>query len=270
MRLPLIVATIALVAPGLAPTGALAGPLGAANALKATPDRVVTLVQQKVTTTTKTVVRPAPRTVQRQAVPRRAVAVQSRTVTRTVTRPTNLNKPTTVTRTVIKPTLKPTTTTVTRTTNKPGLTTGQKIAIGAAVGAGGVALAAGAGRAGTVTLNSNKQPIYTSKLNSQFKSAKYVQTGLKITPAVSKPAFIVHNKYYYAGNRGYRLGYRPFWYTWGGYRWYRYYYAVPAAGGLYYWYWYNANEDYARTNFNASYVSDGVIECDPDDDDCGE
>ncbi len=145
---------------------------------------------------------------------------------------------------------------------KPGIS-GKAVATGVAVGAGAAALIA-ANNAKTST--PIKQP-YVTKLNAPFKS-KFVQVPLKIKPVgFIKPAKIVHNPYLLAGVHGQKFGYKPFWYRHGGVRWYRTYYPYLAAGGIWYWYWYN----YSSVDAPVVYVDGSdALDCDPDDDDCGE
>ncbi len=147
------------------------------------------------------------------------------------------------------------------TTNKPGVT-GKTVATGVAVGAGAAALIAANNAKASTPI---KQP-YVTKLNAPFKS-KIVQVPLKIKPiGFVKPAKIVHNPYLLAGAHGKKFGYKPFWYSNGGTRWYRTYYPYLAAGGIWYWYWYN----YSAVDAPVVYVDNSnLLECDPDDDDCG-
>ena len=271
--------------------------------------------------------------------------------TRTVSRPTTTrNTPTrtaTQTRTTPTRTGTQTRTTPTRTASQTkttpgkGLTPGQKLAAGAvAAGAAGTLAtraALGGARPGVPGKNSPGSKVagakktlpstrptnvaFRSKLNAPFKSKFVAQKGFRTQPGVLRPSRVVHNAFYLAGAHGYRVNFRPFWYTFGGALWYRYYYSEVAADGQYYWYWHNCNEEQAREVFEASppagritYVPSEtteetseaetrvivtpstrvaapgprvvvapaeappaenepeaeVLECDPDDDDCGE
>ena len=151
-------------------------------------------------------------------------------------------------------------------------TAASRIAKGAGIAVAGGAAAAAASRVLAAPRAPGGSAAFKSNLTAPFQSKFYKQQPLTKV-AIAKPAFVVHNNYYLAGARGYRLGYRPFWYRYGGFRWYRYYYTVPLAAGGYYWYWHNCTEDEAVTNFQvspAAIVETDVIDCDPDDDDCGE
>ena len=152
------------------------------------------------------------------------------------------------------------------------MTTGQKLA-GAAVAGGAAATLGGraalGGRTGTPgrsaqagkpgsgakkTLSASR-PTNTSvksRLTGPFKSKFVAQRGFTSRPGVVRPGRVVHNAFYLAGAHGYRSNFRPFWYTFGGALWYRYYYSEVAADGQYYWYWHNCNEEQAREVFEAA------------------
>ena len=123
-----------------------------------------------------------------------------------------------------------------------------------------------------------KPAVYQSKLNSTFQS-KYKQT-----PVVGKirlaPPNWKHNSYMLAGLKGYRTGYRPFWFRFGGRPWYRWYYTA-LLGGVTYWYWANLTQEevveqkvvltsYASGDCGCEAPPPAPPECDCDDDDCGE
>ena len=226
---------------------------------------------------------------QRPVVTNKPVVKQTTTVRRTVTTTPKISKPVVVSKPktiVTKPTVTketkvltkvrpviakpktdpkivttPKTTTPVVTKTGPGVT-GKTVATGVAVGAGAAALIAANNAKASTPI---KQP-YVTKLNAPFKS-KVVQAPLKIKPVgFIKPVKIVHNPYLLAGARGQKFGYKPFWYQHNGVRWYRTYYPYLAAGGIWYWYWYN----YSAVDAPVVYVDNSdLIDCDPDDDDCG-
>jgi hypothetical protein len=142
--------------------------------------------------------------------------------------------------------------------------------------AGKAALAAGSMGLLGANAGGTKPTSYQSKLTSTFKS-KHVQTpvsgkGRQILPNMK------HNAYMLAGAKGYKNSYRPYWFSNGGVRWYRYYYTA-FVGGVAYWYWNNltTEEVYENRVLLTSYTGgDCSCEappvappvCDCDDDDC--
>ena len=293
---------------------------------------------------TRTVSRPTTtrNTPTRTATQTRTTPTRTATQTRTTPTRTATQTRTTPTRTGTQTRTTPTrTASQTKTTPGKGLTPGQKLAAGAvAAGAAGTLAtraALGGARPGVPGKNSPGSKVagakktlpstrptnvaFRSKLNAPFKSKFVAQKGFRTQPGVLRPSRVVHNAFYLAGAHGYRVNFRPFWYTFGGALWYRYYYSEVAADGQYYWYWHNCNEEQAREVFEASppagritYVPSEtteetseaetrvivtpstrvaapgprvvvapaeappaenepeaeVLECDPDDDDCGE
>lgn len=123
-----------------------------------------------------------------------------------------------------------------------------------------------------------KPAVYQSKLNTTFQSRH------KQIPVVGKirlaPPNWKHNPYMLAGLRGYKSSYRPFWFTYGGRPWYRWYYTA-LVGGVTYWYWSNLTREevveqkvvltsYAGGDCGCEAPPPAPPECDCDDDDCGE
>jgi outer membrane biosynthesis protein TonB len=128
------------------------------------------------------------------------------------------------------------------------------------------------------TASQNKPTSYQSNLKSTFNSKH------KQSPALGKGRSILpnmkHNSYMLAGAKGYKSGYKPYWFSYGGSTWYRYYYTA-VVGGVAYWYWNNltTQEVYENRATLTSYTGGdcGCEEpppappaCDCDDDDCGE
>jgi outer membrane biosynthesis protein TonB len=130
---------------------------------------------------------------------------------------------------------------------------------------------------GAGTAAANKPLSYQSNLKSTFKSAHkqspVIGAGRSILPNVK------HNAHMLAGSKGFKSGYRPYWFSSGGSSWYRHYYTVAVAG-VAYWYWTNltVEEVYVNRVVLASTLGgDCGCEapppappaCDCDDDDCG-
>jgi hypothetical protein len=244
-------------------TSANAAPFGQVGQTATDGKSGVILVAEPVK---KSVTKPAPRptVAARRPVPKRTVAAKPQPQ-KQVAKP----KPQPQKQLVKKPTPKPTI--AQKPITKPPI--GQKPAVNPAIKPQ-LATAGGLNKpTGPV-----KQAVYQSNLKSTFVS-KYKQPpvlgkGRQILPIIK------HNSYMLAGAKGYKYGYRPFWFTFGGRPWYRYYYTVVVAG-VSYWYWNNLTREEVSENRTTlvSYAGGdcGCEEpppappaCDCDDDDCGE